>query len=187
MQFLHFTAWNTNTLKINTEYSTACDVSNYWQQKIQGNFLANCDQALLNIPDVNVYGLDLKLVLRNWKYSIELLKEYIFEEVRAVHFPSLPSRKKCMFLFDKSIDYEDYADKINFSLDKYALIEIEPIENKSKSIRAKLSLLDCNGLPYDVIFEKAKEYWKGTEEINTDTEILLEGNFIITDIIRRNQ
>lgn len=187
MKYLHFTGWNTNTLYISAEYSTNWDVSNYWQQKIQGNFLANCDQELSNIPDVDVCGLDIKLVLRNWKYSIELLKEYIFEEVRGLHFPSLPTRKRCMFCFHKSIDYRDYANKINFSLDKYALIEIEPIEEQSRSIMAKLSLLDCNGSPYDVIFEKAKEYWKGTQEINLDTEILLEGKFIITDILKRNQ
>ena len=38
------------------------------------------------------------------QYVAELLKEYVFENVRRVHFSERPSRRNCMYLFDTSED-----------------------------------------------------------------------------------
>ena len=92
-----------------------------------------------------------------------------------------------MFLFDLNLDYEKYAQRLNFCLDQYSLIEIETIDNESKLLRTDLSLLDCDTEMYDEIVVKAKKYWEGVNEPELNTEILFEGKFKITEIIKTKQ
>ncbi len=189
MKFLHFTNWDASKIDINKEYYTYWEVSKYWRQKLEGNWVNLSDGVLYELPNIVIDGINLRELskyLKHLIYTSELLKEYIFEEVRVNKFSGLPSRKRCMFLFDPEIDYKEYAKVLEFSLQKYNLIEIEVSEVKSKLSRADMSLLNCNPSLYDEIVSKAEEYWKGTGKTGLNTEILFEGEFKIKRIILQN-
>ena len=172
---------------VNNFYSTPQDCSHYWRQKLELQWVKEALRPLIrNVPNILIDGVNLEALLNEGssylKYYSELLKEYIFEEERAINFPDRPTRKKCMFLFDIGISPDEYAKKINFPLGKYRLLEIETLDEGSKLFRAKTSLLNCNLMQYSGMKLKAQEYWKGTDEINLDTEILFEGNYKIVKI-----
>ena len=185
MNFYHLTQWDLSQAEINTEMYTTTNwkLSNYWKVHLTKKYITNdyflesLKKFLDNIPQ-------LKEFLIHGKYSSELLKEYIFENVRFERFSDLPSRKNCMFLFDKSVDPIEYSKTLNFNIKNYSLIEIQIDETKSKYHFADMKLLDCNSFLHDDIVNNAIQYWEGTDESNCFHEVLFEGFFTIKDIIK---
>ena len=187
MIFKHITDWNPDEIDFEKIYETNWAISNYWINKLndRNQVRGEMDEAiagLQTILKVTGQSFDLsffKNEMQAAKYYSELLKEYIFEEVRLNEFSDKPSRKNCMFLVPFEIDILEYGKKMNFDLTNKTMIEIETMED-AKIHFADITLLNCNNLIHDEKVEKAKEYWKGTELINLNTEILFRGHFKIS-------
>ena len=128
---------------------------------------------------------ELSQQIQKSKYYAELLKEYIFEEVRTFDFPNKPSRKKCMFLVPYDVDIFDYALNLQYGLTNRTLLEIETIEGGQLHF-ADLTLLNCNSHKHSEKVVAAKQYWEGTKNINLYTEVLFSGQFKVTSIIHQN-
>jgi hypothetical protein len=109
--------------------------------------------------------------LRHFKYTSEVLKEYVFDEVRAVEFPRLPSRRRCMFLLDEVHDPEAYAAAIGFA-DHAHLYRVEVISGRLH--RGDLAELRCNMQLQGEIAEHARRYWRGVP-VGLSAEVLFEG------------
>ena len=191
MVLKHFTRWDPTKLTLGTRHHTLPEMSSYWRQKLEGtddqlttpDSIGNLrDQlgALGEAVPVEIvhflHGIVTSLVDLD-KYAAELLKEYVFEEVRADMYPMMPSRRRCMFLFDHH-DPEEYAAALKFTTSRHTLVEIET-EDSGKLHKADLSLLDCNSLRYDGLVAKAHEYWSPSERAGVHVEYLYEGAYTI--------
>ena len=162
--------------------------SNYWINKtIQRNQPSINDplsQMLEAFNSLGMLTIDMDNILKNFndsKYYSMLLKEYIFEDIRINEFPDKPSRMKCIFLAPQSVDLKEFAKMMNFGGElKY--LEIQPLDD-SKVHFANISLLNCDPLDHEVKINNAREYWNGNDEITKDTEVLYEGEFIITQVL----
>ena len=183
MRCFHFTSWDIAEINLDKSHYTEWDKSYYWRQKLKGHWLKSIDDKLRRMFRNILDKEDVVQLGKHYKYSTELLKEYIFEEVRANFYPNIPSRKKCMFLFDPEINISKYVALMNFNIEKYNLVEIETAEENSKILRVNMDLLNCNLKYYDEIIAIAHEYWKGASEISLNTEILFEGEFKILQIL----
>jgi hypothetical protein len=130
----------------------------------------------LGIPKANTD--QMTEIFNDSKYYSMLLKEYVFEDIRINEFPNKPSRKKCIFLAPQSLNLKHYAKKMNFG-EELVYLEIQPL-NDSKIHFANIGLLNCDTLAHEIKVKNAREYWQGNAEITDDTEVLYEGEFIIT-------
>ena len=190
--YYHLTKWEIDSICVGKKYNTPEELSCYWQSQLDGSDTRSFDplacfpQELLdNIrpKEVEEFLRSLSLEL---KYSSQLLKEYIFEDIRASEFPQLPSRKRCMFLVEAE-EAEDCLRKMGFegsSLCGYSLIKVEPIKGDSITHRTDAKLLDINLARQPDIADRARKYWNGTSDPIELSEVLLEGSFIIRKIIK---
>jgi ribosomal protein S21 len=188
LRFFHFTSWDLNQFEVGAALSTYWEVSNYWSQKTRNNSVTdNAEIMNGSLPNINVFGFDLKKVLRDYKIKSELLKEMIFEEVRLERYYTAPSRKKCMFIFNEEVNYEEYAKLLGFKVDNYSVIEIEPIQGEFSHLKVDYSWLDCNLLTYDEIREFAIKYWTGEIRDSNKCETLFTGRFRLNRVIRERK
>lgn len=204
MKYLHFSSnWKSNSVKKDRIFNTNWESSLYWQSRLEGEQIKAKEEEIKrqqynlmndNLSNIKIKGKEAKEliieeimpILKDYKYSTELLKEYIFEEIRQKEFSGCPSRKKCMFCFDKNIDYKKYANQLGFDLNNYNLFEIEILEEKSTVHTGNMDLLNCNSQKYNEIATQARTYWKGYERNNLNSEIIFEGCFKVTDVIIEN-
>lgn len=186
MRCFHFTSWDIAEINPDKCHYAEWDKSYYWRHKLEGYWLKFIDEKLQRMFRNILDKEDVIQLGKHYKYTAELLKEYIFEEVRVNYYPNLPSRKRCMFLFDPETNINEYAALLNFDMEKYNLVEIETAEENSKMLRVNMDLLNCNLKYYNEIIAMAHEYWKGTSEISLNTEILFEGEFKILQILHSN-
>ena len=185
MKFYHFTSLKKNQIIPNESYETNWVESNYWLHKQRNRQENNeMNSALEGIGTIlKAFGKDFDLSsiskeMQSSKYYSELLKEYIFEEVRQKEFPEKPSRKNCMFLVPIEVNLNNYCKNMGFNTNQLTMLEVD-IENDSKYHFADFTLLNCNNLIHDEKVEKAKEYWNGTDRRDMNTEILFRGKFKI--------
>ena len=193
-EYYHFTTWQMNSKLIGQQCQTNWEVSNYWQCKLDGSFL-NDFEPFKGLPErmLNVLnGLheeereEIGRFLLHAKYSSELLKEYIFEEIRACEFPQVSSRMRCLFLFEaeQDEDAEVYLQNMGFELRGKFLIKVEPVDGKSVTHRNDARLLDVNIGKQPEIAAVARKYWQGTTLSVEPPEVLLEGSFVIREIVQ---
>ena len=190
--YYHFTTWQIGSELVGQQCKTDWEVSNYWQGRLDGSFLVDDDpfkimpREMLNVLKALQLEEALRPLLLHLQYSSQLLKEYIFEEVRASEFPQVPSRKRCMFLFEaeQDEDAEAYLQKMGFELKGKSLIKVEPIEDNSVTHRTDAKLLDVNLSKQPEIATAARKYWHGTNQPAELPEVLLEGLFIIREVIK---
>lgn len=191
MKFRHITSWTPEDIQINEVYETVWEASNYWLNKqtnekeiqLPIDNLFSSIQGILNAIGKSFDFSELSQQIQKSKYYAELLKEYIFEEVRTSDFPNKPSRKKCMFLVPYDVDIFDYALNLQYGLTNRTLLEIETIEGGQLHF-ADLTLLNCNSHKHSEKVEAAKQYWEGTKNINLYTEVLFSGQFKVTSKIQ---
>ena len=110
-------------------------------------------------------------ILTHNKYTAEVLKEYVFEDVRSSEFAGRPSRRRCMFLFDAVLDPNLYATTLQLRAEN--LFEVEVLSGALH--RARYTDLACNLSKVAEIEERARSYWKHRPEPALETEILFEG------------
>jgi uncharacterized protein DUF2441 len=147
--------------------------------------------ARLGLPQVLADGLttgsisveDL-LSTNRLKFELQVRKERIFEEVRAQDFPDRPSRQRCLFAFPENLDPASYLPAMGFQMAGRTLVRITAAED-AKVHFANLSLLNAQLASDAQIAESARAYWSGkdTSVDKMTTEVLVEGNFIIEEVI----
>jgi hypothetical protein len=148
---------------------TYWEESNYWSHK------KTMTGPELEVPVLlkNFLPTDFQQNISKAKYEAEFKKEEVFESVRKDKFSYLPSRKRCIYAIPSSIDPHEFGKNINLYVDKYNLIEIRPVLNRSKVHQSKMSLLNCNSISVLDMKEIARTYWAGESEATLDTEVLI--------------
>jgi Protein of unknown function (DUF2441) len=192
--YLHSSTWESKNYTVGKEYLTDWQESMYWLHKKHAQQNQVFDNSIVEIlkllsdGQIEIQLLDqvakkFNMMFQHGRYASELLKEYIFEEVRQNKFPQLPSRMKCMFAFSKLIDPKLYLEKLKLNQNTKTLIEIEPIFQNSKVFAANYTLLDCNLSTHKEMVKFAHQYWNGDNPDLLTTEILIEGKCVIRNIL----
>lgn len=186
--FYHLTSWQLEPEHIGATVSTASwDVSAYWAAKLSGAFAETARAAALqHLSQMGVGPASIGLLsdlLVHAKYAQELLKEYIFEEVRAADFSAAPSRKRCIFLFDPIPDPWEYLQRLGFTPKERTLLEVETHEESGQSLRVDATLLNCNTAHHAGVTDHARKYWSGAGGDEPHGEVLFEGNITLKRII----
>lgn len=186
---LHLTNWDLLKIDEKNIYATPNDLSNYWKNKLKGDWVSPdfslnfLDGLIKLIPDFEQFKQSLIESFNHGKYSSELLKEYIFEDVRCNSFPNLPSRKNCLFAFPEDSNIQEMRNRFDLSEKLYPnIVRIEGVEKEYNSVVVDANLLNCNMSKFDKITEFAFQYWSG-EKINEPLfEILFQGKFKVTKL-----
>lgn len=144
------------------EFTTSPTSSWYWRGKLANRtWTPQLPEGLGDVADLLAHG----------KYASELLKEYVFEEVRAAEYGTRPTRRRSMFLFDTAQDPHEYGTAM-----KLAMTHLFRVTVTSGSLhRAALAALNCNGSLYAEMVVKAREYWSHIAAPSMNTEVLFEG------------
>ena len=170
----HFTTWNLSDEHIGKVINVAWDASNYWQHKMTRGWVPQ----LANLPDnITVNGIpmsSLNELLNHMKYTSELLKEYIFDEIRSNEYPSKPSRRKCMFAFSTVHDPDGYAKRLGFDRTRYRLMTLRVLEG-TKLHFGDMVHLNTNLSDHKGIVEAARRYWAGADANLPTAEAVIEG------------
>jgi Protein of unknown function (DUF2441) len=104
------------------------------------------------------------------KETRELVKEFIFEDVRRAEFPALPSRRTCLYLIDEVQDPRTYATAMGLTMPHLYHVRVD----EGRLHRAPIAALNCITRSHDEIEEHARAYWRGGSR-GAETEVLLEG------------
>lgn len=116
--------------------------------------------------------------MRYWqefRQQRDLQQERIFEALRPRH---LPSRQRCMYVWDDRHAFEVDARRMGVVPSKQALIGIQPVDGKHTVHRARIDALNIlNNVPPEQIAARAKDYWAGVANPESGTEVLLVGSF----------
>lgn len=194
MKFRHITTWTSDNIQTGEVYETVWAASNYWlnKQTNENELLPTANDIFGSMQDIlKAFGKsfdfsEISQEIQKSKYYAELLKEYIFEEIRTSDFPDKPSRKKCMFLVPYEVDIYEYASNLQYDLSTRTLLEIETIDGGQIHF-ADLTLLNCNAHKHSDKVEAAKKYWLGTNNFDLNTEVLFTGQFMVTSIIESHK
>ncbi|GAB4557372.1 MAG: hypothetical protein Tsb0020_01450 [Haliangiales bacterium] len=181
MRFAHYTSWELDDSAYPLKCETNWEESNYWKQKlIQEHDLptdvlvAQISATCPQLRDVLASALSL---VNHGKYASELLKEFIFEDVRQKQFSTLPSRRQCIFL----LEIENHGSAIHrfgFTSERPTAVEISVV-NPDAVFLADASLLNCNLLKHAKIKEQAERYWSAERSSEPLLEYMYVGEFTI--------
>lgn len=109
------------------------------------------------------------------KESALYLREIVFEEVRLQYFSNLPSRKNCIWVFEK--DATDYWSRTLGGSQHLLRLELTGVIHIADQRHLVPEIL-----PEDIIRQNAFNYWTGTDGQNKcEQEILFEGIVKILD------
>lgn len=176
MRYLHFSSWTNDLVPlVGTELDTSWPVSVYWQNRIQSH------KGM--ISSFSADGIAFKQLLALAKNTGEVLKEYVFEEIRAAEFPDKPSRRRCMFLLPPQASPDEVAAFLKLDPSARWLIEIEVLEGATH--QADMKHLNCSGSDHSTMATSARAYWgqPGADDA-ADGEVLFCGRFRIESIVR---
>ena len=108
------------------------------------------------------------------------IKEEIFEAIRNLHYPGLPSRFDCVFLFAK----ENEAKMSYSTVNAYNGFVYEVEIRSGVPLQVEMDLLHCDGLSYLQIQESAHKYWRSTKHEKSATlEVLLNGEVLVKKLV----
>ena len=181
MHLAHYTSWKVDGAALPMKCSTHWVESNYWKQKlIQEYEFQNSDvleELCRTLPQLRQILSSLMDLVSHGKYASELLKELVFENVRQEKFPSLPSRKRCIYLLELE-NHTAAIQRFGFSTERPTAVRVE-VENAGDLFHADASLLNCNLLKYKQLTEQAERYWSGERSSKPLLEYLYVGEFTI--------
>ncbi len=110
----------------------------------------------------------------------QYIKEEIFEEVRAIKFPTAPSRLNSVFICPDLIAAKFY--RSNWNKYKSYIYEIEVLEGEPFIV--DMDLLNCNGFEYGIMKSCAEKYWQQSHHQDSCTlEAILNGKAIVKQLI----
>lgn len=201
MKAHHVSNWNTSELEFGvTTYRTdeMWDTTHYWTRHVAGSFVnqmnlgQRMDELRKILTGCDRCGRSYDMLFEefekmSWraKYSSEILKEYVFEDVRQDHYSALPSRRSCMFLFERTVDAAHALETLGRrkKLDDYSVLEIKLDHEEGRIHCADMTLLDCNDNLVEDYEEEAHRYWSGHHSDSGFVEILYEGPFQILGVL----
>lgn len=126
---------------------------------------------------IDFEGLAIKLFESHLQY-LKWIREEIFENSRLNINPSLPSRKKCLWLCDKK-GLENWWNTFENSKNK-KIIELE-LDGDGKIHIADAEFLNLENYSISEFKIASKKYWKGERNTELDIEILYEGKFKVVN------
>jgi len=163
--------------------STNWEMSRYWETKLTAKWVTDFPGIPAGMVRPGFPVEQISDLLKHGKYAAELLKEFVFEEVRQEQYSSMPSRRKCLFAFPSSLDPHEYAASIGLSEKDGLLLEIDVAANAAVHY-AEMKLLDCNGLVYAKLRSQAARYWETDARGSSTCEILVDGDFRVIRVVR---
>ncbi|BDS10312.1 DUF2441 domain-containing protein [Aureispira anguillae] len=124
------------------------------------------------ILTIGVYGERIRRHDFVKDYYSTYIKEEIFESIRSLNYPALPSRLNCVFLFAELATAKAfYGNKGRYN-DYVYEVEIE----EGEPLTVEMDLLCCDGVSYQEICNCAHKYWEQIRHPNSSTlEVLLAG------------
>lgn len=197
LEYLHCTNWAKENINLDQIYETFWIISDYWKHKIAPDL-----EFLQNIEPKEITELfkKLKVICRDdlqvdqlhncLTYLVarmELLKEYIFEDIRTKEFPDLPSRRNCMFLIGTDEILKDYLSHYKLNILERNIVKIEIIEQEKKIVKVNPKFLNCNLMKVQDMEEQARNYWMQKDTDEPYCEYLFRGKFRIVEIIDPNK
>lgn len=183
----HFSRWEDAEEAVGRTFKVGWDKSKYWKDKLTFNWVQAPQITLPNnifLGDTSLAQIGERITQfsTHLKYASELLKEYIFDEIRGDEFPSLPSRRKCLFGFPMSLDPIEYARSMGINLEHYKLLILRI--NEDCTIHwADMNKLNVNLSAYEEIANSAREYWGGVDESLDSAEALVDGMITLEEIV----
>lgn len=94
------------------------------------------------------------------------LRENVFEQVRSQYFSNLPSRKTCIWVFER--DALDYWDSVISGEKKLFKLQLTGVIHKADQRHLVTEIL-----PENILRRYAFDYWTGSDGKNHDEEELL--------------
>lgn len=170
--------------------------SNYFGQKWnlaeKDNLIKSTEAMVLDmlknsgLPDA-ITKLVEPMLLSAYKHNasmtaqLELLKEFIFEQHRAILNVNLPSRITCIYLFESDAEAFEAVKRWGWTGIERNFLTLKSIN--SVTHKADSNWLDCNTKTPDEIYKNyASKYWSGEKSSNfTEFEVLATGQFEIVE------
>ena len=146
------------------EFTTSPTTSFYWRGKIASRTL---DPRIKLPAQLERFAEQLA----HLKYAAELLKEYVFEEVRVAEFVERPTRRRAMFLIDMCLDPHAYAASMQLRAHRLYRVTV----HNGRLHRADASALNCNLSLHQDMAARARQYWTHAPAATTSGEVLFEG------------
>lgn len=168
-KFYHLSCcWQKDKIDFNRYYATVQDYSNYWEAQIRAEEKKELGGG---IPPERL---------------MQLRNECIFDAVRRKYYDDKPSRMRCIFLFDEDLSYQKYAKNIKMhTYENLNLLEVEVVD-PHYLLRTDMRFLNRKTQVFNEIVDIAHAYWKGTEDIHINTEVLYEGYYRILKFVELN-
>ena len=116
---------------------------------------------------------------------LKWIREEIFESIRSVDYPKLPSRKHCLWITEKQ-NIQDWWVTFGNHLNK-KILEIEPIGN-FRFHQTDGSLIKTETYRIEEYYKLANSYWNETLKNDNLPELLFQGTFkVINEYSSPNQ
>lgn len=195
--YCHLSKWTRQQITPGQVLSTSSPASPYWIGKRDRSWADKVKMpgilgaiSLDNFPNIVVQGIPMKEILTTtslvWsqtsKYAPELLKEYVFEDVRIHEFPERPSRRSCLYAIPEKKNPSEYAAALGFNDGQYcSALKIKPLADAIVHV-APLKYLDCDGLDIAGMEDQARRYWNGPKSEEELVEVLIDGSVEIIEI-----
>ena len=180
--FLHLSSWRLDASHLGKVFATPKDNSNYWAGKLRIDWAREAAKSvpLVNAPLPDAVATKLVDALCMMKYATELLKEYVFEEVRSAEFPRLPSRRRCMFLFADCHSPSVYARLLGWPEGRHSVVRVRPRPQSVLHV-ADMRHLNCNTRDHEGLVSAARQYWSPADPLDINSEVLLEGEWELVE------
>ena len=165
MQLAHYT--DLLTLKIGEVLNTSSQVpTRYWLSKFNPDSAPMYELLLGKNPPATPETIVAKQVLDLVgsgfsKAKLELLKEYLFEDIRQMEFPDLPSRIKATFFLDNDNQAENSILRFSPAFAGREKMVFIGIKGKYNIFKADANFLNCNTKSTKEILAMARGYWRG--------------------------
>ncbi len=157
------------------------------REHLNNEYVGNLKYAefILNSPESRG-NIDLicplaKTLFYDLQQYLKWVREEIFEKIRILKFPSLPSRKTCLWLCTESslIHWWNY--------DQFSPKNTKKVLEVSISQSTKIHITNGKTIggdtdPIGMIEEMAAEYWSGQNQKDSYQEVLFEGELIIKSV-----
>ncbi|MBM3504892.1 MAG: DUF2441 domain-containing protein [Alphaproteobacteria bacterium] len=109
-----------------------------------------------------------------------LVRELVFEDVRAREFPYAPSRKTCLWLCDTEEDAVAWANTLGRGRDLYRILEVNAT---GRVHTAETRHLENDLIPVPRVQSAAKLYWRGDIAPENTRETLFVGKLEVARIV----
>lgn len=116
----------------------------------------------------------LHLAYEALSHYLRLVRELIFEQVRSVHFPELPSRMRCIWLIPR----DQQAIRVWWRLLPGENRRILEVAATGKYHRTSQKPLELGTVSLEELRQRAFRYWAGVSSLespSSDDEIIFEG------------